>query len=263
MNNLITTLVEILIFFLCFYLLLRTFQGTRGAGIFKGLIIFLIFAFVGLMYLSEHFELLRVRFILEKLVPAIVLVFIIIFQPELRRLFVKLGQSPLFFSFLKTESESISEVVKAVSRLSKNRIGALIAIEREIGLGTYAEGGVTMDAKVTSELIETIFYPGTPLHDGAVIIQSGRIVAAGCLFPLTDNPDIAKSMGTRHRAGIGITEETDAITIIVSEELGTISVGMRGYLNQNADKNELERLLTELYLKPRKELTKPACPQSK
>ncbi|MBN1417287.1 MAG: DNA integrity scanning protein DisA nucleotide-binding domain protein, partial [Planctomycetes bacterium] len=131
--------------------------------------------------------------------------------------------------------------------LANNKVGALIAIEREVGLGGYIERGVPIDGEVRSELLATIFYPGTDLHDGAAVIRQGRIAAAGCLFPLSDNPNLGKNIGTRHRAGVGVTEETDCVSVIVSEESGVVSLSVRGQLYRGLDPKELERMLYELY----------------
>jgi diadenylate cyclase len=148
--------------------------------------------------------------------------------------------------FLKRENVVIDEIVTAASRLAKDKIGALIAVEREIGLGSFIEGGVYIDAEVSADLIDAVFWPGSALHDGAIIIQSGRIAAAGCLLPLTDNPEVSKRLGTRHRAAIGLTEETDAITVVVSEETGKISLGVRGHLEQDLDRESLRKIMREL-----------------
>jgi len=239
--------VEIFLLFIFFYYILRSMQGSRGAGMIRGFIVVFVIAFIVLMEVTIRFELDRIRFMLQGIVPALVMILAVIFQPELRRALVRLGQGPFLFPLLKAESVPVEEIVKAATRLSKNRIGALIAIQRDNTLASYIEGGVKMDAEVTAELFETIFYPGAALHDGAVIVVGDRIAAAGCLFPLTDNPDVARTLGTRHRAGIGITEETDAVTVIVSEETGKISIGARGVLSQDLDKDELERRLRDLF----------------
>ncbi|MHC4597391.1 MAG: diadenylate cyclase, partial [Planctomycetota bacterium] len=154
--------------------------------------------------------------------------------------------NPFVSVFLKKEIVVIEEIVLATNRLAKDKIGALLAIEREIGLGSFIEGGVYIDAEMSADLIDAIFWPGSALHDGAIIIQSGRIAAAGCLFPLTDNPEVSKRLGTRHRAAIGLTEETDAITVVVSEETGKISLGVRGHLEQDLDREGLRKILREL-----------------
>jgi diadenylate cyclase len=239
--------VEIILLFVFFYYILRSFEGSRGAGLVRGILVVFVVAFIVLMEVTIRFELDRIRAMLQGIVPALVIILAVIFQPELRRALVRLGQGRFLFPILKTESVPVEEIVKACTRLSKNRIGALIAIQRDSSLAQYADGGVKMDAEVTAELVETIFYPGAALHDGAIIVLGDRIAAAGCLFPLTDNPDVARSLGTRHRAGIGLTEETDAVTLIVSEETGKVSLGARGVLSQDLDKDELETRLRELF----------------
>lgn len=242
-------ILEIAIIFLVLYTILRFIQGTRGEGILKGLSIILLFAFLILWQVSETMELHEIRFLIVHLLEVTVFVLIIIFQPELRRGLVRISQANPFGKQRMPESLVLDEVKKAVLRMSKNRIGALIAIAREVGLRTYIEKGTVVDSEVRSEILESIFYPGGALHDGAVIIQEQRIAAAGCLFPLTENPEVGKSVGTRHRAGIGLTEETDAITIIVSEETGNISLGVNGALFRNLDAKGLDRLLGDLYLR--------------
>jgi hypothetical protein len=150
--------------------------------------------------------------------------------------------------FLRSQSSGIvDELANAAVKLSKNRIGALVAIERDIGLGEYVEHGVRIDAALTSELLESLFYPGSALHDGAVIVQHDRVAAAGCLLPLTDDTSLSKSMGTRHRAAIGISEETDAIALVVSEETGRISVAVKGKLTGDLTRESLAKTLTDLY----------------
>lgn len=148
--------------------------------------------------------------------------------------------------FVKSEIQVTKEILTAVTALSENKIGGLITIEREDGLDNYIEGGIKVNSNISSDLISTIFWPGTPLHDGAVIIQELKIAAAGCLFPLTENENIPKSCGTRHRAGIGITEDTDAISIIVSEETGLISLAAGGDFKEDVNQNELRRVLEEM-----------------
>ncbi len=245
--DLVRAAVEICLLFVFFNYILRSMEGSRGAGMVRGFLVVFVIAFIVLMEVTIRFDLERIRAMLQGIVPALVIILAVIFQPELRRALVRLGQGPFLFPLLKSESVPVEEIVKAATRLSKNRIGALIAIQRDSSLGQYAEGGVKMDSEVTAELIETIFYPGAALHDGAIIVVGERIAAAGCLFPLTDNPDVARTMGTRHRAGIGITEETDAVTVIVSEETGKISLGARGVLSQDLDKEELETRLRDLF----------------
>jgi diadenylate cyclase len=238
--------VEIGIIFTILYTALRFMQGTRGAGILKGLAMLLVIVFLALYYVSQRFYLERINFLLAKFLEAAIFALIIIFQPELRRGLVRLGQAPLFGRFMRSEYDTITEIERAVTRLSKNRVGALIAIERTVGLASYAEGGVKLDAEVRSELLDSIFYPGSAMHDGAVIVQGGRIRAAGCLLPLSENPNLG--LGTRHRAGVGVTEETDAIAVIVSEESGKVSLAVGGEIQRGIDLPKLSKLLRDYYL---------------
>jgi diadenylate cyclase len=146
----------------------------------------------------------------------------------------------------------VEEVKRAALRMSRNRVGAIIALERQNDLGAYTQGGTPLNAEVKSELLETIFFPGGALHDGAVVIRQNRLAAAGCLFPLTENPQVARNLGTRHRAAIGLTEKCDAVTVIVSEETGGISVAAGGKLNYDLDQEQFDKILQELYLEGRK-----------
>lgn len=243
-------LTEIGILWVTFYYLLRYIQGTRGAGVLRGLIFSLVLLFLVVMRVTEYLELLRIQHIIKNwFIPALVTAVIVIFQPELRRGLMRMGQNPLFAGVLKADAGFIEEIVEAATLMSKDHTGALLAIEREVSLTGYLEGAVRVDADLTSELIETIFFTGSPLHDGAVIVQHGRVTAAGCLFPLTDNPDLAKTMGTRHRAAIGITEETDCVAVIVSEETGRISIAVKGQLLADLDKATLEAHLRRLLIR--------------
>jgi diadenylate cyclase len=248
--------LEIAIIGVLLYFVLRYMRGTRGEGILKGLAMILIGAFAVISYVAKWFDLRNLDVLVSEILKTSILALIIIFQPELRRGLLQIGESPLVKLFMKSEINVLEEIIESVIRLSKKKVGALIAIEREVGLGTYIEGGTKLYADVRSELIDTIFFPGSTLHDGAIIIQNERIAAAGCLFPLTDNPVVSKGLGTRHRAGIGLTEETDAITIIVSEETGAVSVGHKGKLVRNLDKKSLEELLRKLYLQREEEKQK-------
>jgi len=239
-------IIEILIIAIVIYLLMNFLRGTRGAGILKGTIFFLISAVLALILTTGYFKLSRIDYLLSRFLAVAVIAIIVIFQPELRRGLVRLGQNPLFGFFFRDESRAIDEIVRAVATMSKKKIGALITIVREVGLEALVEGAVRLDAELTAELLETIFWPGSPLHDGAVIIQNLRVRAASCVLPLTDNPSLSKSVGTRHRAGIGISEETDAISVIVSEETGTISVAVRGQISSGHDIDSLRTTLQKL-----------------
>jgi len=236
-------IVEIIILWFVFYMTILFIKGTRTVQVLKGIfILFIIFL------ITQRLGLETINWILTKLIPISIIAFLIIFQPELRRGLARLGQ----FGIFPAKEHVIDEISKSAFALSKKKIGALIAIEREVGLRAYIESGVSMDGKVSNELISTIFMPNTPLHDGGIVIEEDRIVSAGCLFPLSQETHITKTLGTRHRAAIGLTEETDAIAVVVSEETGMISIAVGGKLTRNLDREELVKSLTNLY-KPKKE----------
>jgi len=250
MTDKIKIAVEIGILFVFFYYLLLSLKGTRGAGIFKGIIFISGIAIFVVEIVAKYFGLMNINFVLDYWLLPLFILLIIVFQPELRRVLVDLGQSR-WFNIVSTSvgAEMVDKVVSAAVNLAGRKHGALIALEKEIGLKPYIEGGVKMDSQVTKELIETIFYPGSELHDGGIVIKDERITAAGCVFPLTENPNIPKSLGTRHRAAIGLTEESDAITIVVSEETGKISASIHGQIESDLDKEKLIRFINDNYHK--------------
>ena len=174
--------------------------------------------------------------------------FLIIFQPEIRHALAELGRSPRFYS-PAVKRNVVDQIVQAVSFLAERRIGGLIAIERKTGTRSVQETGIKLDSNVEWGLLSSIFFPHAPLHDGGVIIAGGRIVAAGCLFPLTDKSELSKMLGTRHRAAIGLAEETDAVVVVVSEESGTVSLAFRGRLSQDVEIDRLRRFLSKILLK--------------
>lgn len=233
--------LEILIIWWVIYALFRLIQGTRAVQVMMGVILFAI-----MFYLSRFLGLQTIAWVMGKLLAIGVIALLIIFQPELRRALARLGQNTMIRSFFK-EGGTMDEVVKACDVMSKKKIGALIAIEREVGLKNYVESGISMDAHVSSELLLSIFFPKSPLHDGGVIIVGDRIASCGSLFPLTQNVNISKTLGTRHRAAIGLTEETDAVSIVVSEETGGISVSVHGKLTRDLDDEGLRRVLKSLF----------------
>jgi len=234
---------EILILWFVFYMVILYIKGTRTVQVLKGLVIL-----AAIFIITQKLGLETINWIMAKLIPISIIGFLIIFQPELRRGLARLGQ----FGIFPVKEMVIDEIAKSATALSKKKIGSLIAIEREVGLRAYIESGVPLDAKISSELISTIFMPNTPLHDGGIIIEEDRVVAAGCLFPLSQESHITKTLGTRHRAAIGLTEETDAIVVVISEETGTISIAVSGKLTRNLDREELVKSLTNLY-RPKKE----------
>ncbi len=243
---LVKSCVEIFIIFILLYTILRIMHGTRGTGILRGLAFTLVIISIVTLFFIKKLELYAVDWIVTEFLPVFIIPIVILFQPEFRRALVRLGHSPFLRMFFRSEIQVAEEIVKTVSTLSKSKVGGLIAIERGDGLDNYIESGIRINSDVSSDLISTIFWPGTPLHDGAVIIQEQKIAAAGCLFPLTENISIAKTYGTRHRAGIGITEETDAISIIISEETGHVSISVGGQLKDDVTQEELKRALEKL-----------------
>lgn len=237
---------EIFIIFIVLYTILRIMQGMRGIGILRGLVFTLVIISIVILFFIKKFELYTVSWLITEFLPVIIIPIVILFQPEFRRALVRLGHSSFFRMFSKSDMQIAKEIVKAVSDLSKNKIGALIAIEREDRLDNYIESGIRINSDVSSDLVSTIFWSGTPLHDGAIIIQEQKIAAAGCLFPLSENANISKTHGTRHRAGIGLTEETDAFSIVISEETGNISISTGGNLKEDITQDELRKSLEDL-----------------
>ncbi|MBN1256584.1 MAG: diadenylate cyclase CdaA [Planctomycetes bacterium] len=238
-------LLEIAILTVLIYIALSFIRGTRGAGILRGLGTLGVGGVIVILLVARVAELENIRWLMENLLAIGILAVIVVFQPEIRRALIRIGENPVWGLFGERGESAISEVVKAAASLSRKNIGAIIVIERETRLGTYIEGGVRLDAAVGSELLCTIFHPKTPLHDGAVIIRNGRIVGANCLLPFTENTEICRGMGARHRAGIGLSEEADAVVVIISEETGRISVAISGKIQLGLEVNELHRLLSE------------------
>ena len=231
---------EISILFFFIYSGLYYLRGTRGAYILAGLLITLIL----LTLISDLLKFEVLAWLLQSLWAIFAGVLNVIFQPELRRAFAQLGSR----SFVKKmkKRETINEIVKASINLANQRVGALIVFEREIGMRSIINNAITLEAKLNHHLIESIFQTRSPLHDGGIIIRNDIIVAAHSIFPLTHNPELQKTMGTRHRAGIGITEETDAVAVIVSEETGFISLACRGRLKKDVSPDKLSRMLSSL-----------------
>jgi diadenylate cyclase len=252
----LSSVIDILIVSFLMYRLMLLIKGTRAVQLLKGLAVLLIItAFASL------FNLYTINWLLGKAMTALVVALPVVFQPELRRALEKLGRGRfLKHTTLATgetdQSKVITEIIRAVTLLSKNKIGGLIIIERETGLEEHIDTGVKVDGLVTAEFLVNIFVPKTPLHDGAVIIRGDRVAAAACFLPLSENPQLSSELGTRHRAGIGITEHSDAVAVIVSEETGYVSLAVEGVLSRYLDEAELSKRLTELlYNRPSSSLT--------
>jgi len=252
-NIRIIDILDILIVTYIFYKLLTLLKDTRAEQLIKGIILIIIASKV-----SELLKLYMVNYILKNTLTVGALALLIVFQPELRRTLEHIGRSKLFAKsfeefFDKETDYVIDEIMKAVENLSRNKIGALIVIERETGLNDIIETGFKIDSRVISEFILNIFTPNTPLHDGAIIVRNERIIAAGCLLPLSNNSYLNKELGTRHRAALGMIENSDAVVVVVSEETGIISVAinrdLKRYLDVETTRKLLKNSLMEKYSK--------------
>lgn len=240
--------LELLLFAAGIYAILRSLTGTRGLGILKGGVGFVVGLYLLLRVLEKQLDitLARFNFVVDNLATTALLAFVVIFQPEVRRGLTRLGERPFSWLAGRGASRSVSPVVEAAGRMSRKRIGSLVFIERSVGVGAIVESGVPLSAEVSAQLLESIFFPNSPLHDGAVIVRGPRIVAASCLLPLSDSPELGRDVGTRHRAAVGVTEETDGISVIVSEQTGRISLAFRGKLRPMRDIRELEHTLSRI-----------------
>jgi len=232
--------IEVAIFAVFIYVVLRFLRATRGSGVIRGLALLVSTVALALFILAAPLRLDRLNWLVEQLAPSVVLGLVVVFHPEIRRAIVHLGDAPIFGRFFRRDAKIVPRLLRAVARLSKENVGALIAIEREASLSELSENGIRIDAELNSYLIESIFFPKSPLHDGGVVIRDDRIVAASCLFPLSQNMEIDKRLGTRHRAALGLSEETDALILLVSEETGRISTATNGKLNHDLTLEKLE-----------------------
>ncbi|MCI5130131.1 MAG: TIGR00159 family protein [Candidatus Electrothrix sp. EH2] len=235
-------IVDILIVSFIIYRTILLIRGTRAVQMLFGI---LVVSFV--YFVSIRMDLLTLQLLLRYLLSSILLILVVIFQDDIRRVLAEMGRTP----FLKTQkmaANDLTEVISAAVYMARRRIGALIIIERESGLAEYIETGFIIDAQLLQELLVALFFPMSPMHDGAVVIKKGRIHSAACLLPLSKNPDIDKRFGTRHRAALGLSEETDAVIIVVSEETQEISVVLGGKITPMRDEAKLEALLKNILL---------------
>lgn len=233
--------LEILILAVGIYCALRFIRGTRGAPVVTGFLVVLL-AFVLVTYLLK---LKVLQYLLGAFFAFFILAVLVIFQPELRRMLAELGKFPLFAT-AREQRENIEVIIQTVERLAEVRIGALLAIEQSIHLQEAVESGIVVDCEATPEMLETIFFPNNAIHDGGVIIKGDRIAFAACIFPLTQQQDLNKSLGTRHRAALGLSEETDAVVVAVSEETGAVSYAYHGQLVRGVTYEELRAFLTSV-----------------
>ena len=238
--------VDILLVAVVIYRVLVMFRGTRAVQMLAGLGGLMIASF-----LARRLDLFSTSWILENFWSVWVLALVVLFQPEFRRALAQIGQSPLLQALLGARGEQqghvIDDVVKAAESLAAKRMGALIVLERSTGLRNYAELGVPLDALVSADLLVSLFLPYSPLHDGAVFIRDNRVAAAGCFLPLSRNTQLGRALGTRHRAAVGLSEETDAVVLVVSEESGRISLAVGGHMESPLDREALRQRLSDLF----------------
>ena len=241
-----------------FYRLLSLVKGTRSAQMYVGLLVL-----VSLGLIARWFDLIAVNWLAESLRPVWLVAFVILFQPELRHALSQFGRTRYFRSFLRGGNYGVlGEIVRGAEALALRRQGALIVLERNIGLRNFVDTGTRIDAKVSAALLETLFSPGSPLHDGAVIVREETVLAAGCILPLSANPRLSGVLGTRHRAALGLTEETDAAVIVVSEQTGAISVAYRSAMRERLDEGALRSELVRIFrIRPEDEAAEVAHPE--
>lgn len=239
----ILDLLDILLVAALFYRLLILVKGTRSAQMYVGLLVIVV---VGII--AREINLIAVKWLADSLKTVWVIVFVILFQPELRHALSQIGRTRYLRSFVRGDSYGVlGEVVRGVESLAARRQGALIVMERNVGLRNFVETGTRVDARVSAELLVTLFSPGSPLHDGAVVVREDTVVAAGCILPLSSDPHVAATLGTRHRAALGLAEECDAAVIVVSEQTGAISIAYRGTLQQRLDEGALRSELSRIF----------------
>jgi diadenylate cyclase len=239
----LASIVDIALVWFVIYKLINVIKGTKAVQLLKGILVILLVRVIG-----EWLGLVTLSWMMQQAINWGFLAIIIIFQPELRRALEQLGRGK-FFSRSSTQDDdnqekTVEAIVKATDYMAKRRIGALISIEKETGMGDYIETGIQLNSNISSELLINIFIPNTPLHDGAVIIQKNYVSAAACYLPLSESPFISKELGTRHRAALGISEVTDSVTVVVSEETGNISLTKNGELHRDLKLEELKEMLT-------------------
>ena len=238
----IIDLIDVAIVAFLFYRFLVLVKGTRSIQILFGIFVLILFSFV-----AFWFQLEGLKWLITNIATVGIIVLVIVFQPELRKALAQFGHNKLFRLFIRYEKQKIlDELIKGLIKLSELKYGALIVLEREIGLKNFIETGKPINAQLSSEMILTLFTPYTPLHDGAAIIQGETIVAAACTLPLTQRKEYETPYGMRHKAGIGVTEDSDAISLIVSEETGEVSVAFNGFLRRGVEKDKLREILINM-----------------
>ncbi len=251
--------VELLLIGLVVWWVMRFLRGTRGARLVKGVAVLMVMVYVIIRLLPKELGWKRIEFLYGRFLLFVAIAVAVAFQPELRRALIQIGQA----RFLRGRSGEIEELVDALAGsaeyLARNKIGAVVAIERSVGLGALIDTGSRLDAKVTASLLNTIFYPGSALHDMGVVVRNGRLAAAGCQFPLAESEEVDPSLGSRHRAALGLAQETDAVVLVVSEETGRISVAVEGQLYLGLQPEGLREMLLG-FLEPRPVLQRKKGP---
>lgn len=235
-------IIDILIVSYIIYRIILLIRGTRAVQMLLGIVLI-----TGMYFISGKFDLLTLHWLLKTFLSSILLIIIIVFQADIRRALMQMGKTP-FHKPLDVAAQDINEIITAAIYMARRRIGALIIIERETGLRDYIDSGFRLDARLRHELLIAIFLPSSPMHDGGVIIHKGRIHSSGCLLPLSKNPDISKRYGTRHRAALGLSEETDAVIIVVSEETQEISLVSHGQITSMRDEEALTSKLHKIFI---------------
>lgn len=237
---------ELLLIGLFVFWVLRFLRGTRGARMLKGVALALITLYLIVRLLAEQFELQRIAFLYERLLLFASFAVIVVFQPELRRALMRLGETPFFGRSLQRVDEDVEALVEMATFCSRRKVGALVAIERDTPLGSIAESGTAVDAELSAALLNTIFWPNSPLHDLGVVVRQGRVAFAGVQFPLAESGELERELGSRHRAAVGLSQESDAVVLVVSEETGDVSIAERGKLIRKLTPDGLRGLLGAL-----------------
>ncbi len=243
--------VQLLLIGIVVWWVMKFLRGTRGAGMVKGAAVLIAMVYVVIRLLPKSEEWKRVEFLYGKFLLFALVAFVIAFQPELRRALMQIGQARLFRGARSQVARTADSLIESAAYLSRNKIGALMAVERSVGLGALVETGTRLDSRLTPSLLNTLFYPGTALHDMGVVIREDRIVAAGCQFPLAESDDVDRSLGSRHRAALGLAQDSDAVVIVVSEETGRVSLAYDAQLHIGLELENLREMLIGL-LSPKK-----------
>ncbi|HQY87701.1 MAG TPA: diadenylate cyclase CdaA [Tepidisphaeraceae bacterium] len=240
------SLIELLLIAAVVYWAVKFLQGTRGARLFRGILFVLVFSYISVRLLSRSIDTSILTFLYEKLLLVATFATVVVFQPELRRALTRIGETRLFRGTRTQIGRDVDQLVEAAVFCSKRKIGMLVALEREVGLGAATENATRINAELSAPLLNSIFYPNSPLHDLGVVVSGGRIAYAGVQFPLAESGELERELGSRHRAAVGMSQETDAVVLVVSEETGDMSLAERGVLIRKLTPDALKEMLVEL-----------------